>query len=95
MRKIKGEKMTMGIESSHKDMLSYPTVYFDDKTLPEGKDWKVGKKYRVTLDLEMTGMSMRKNKEGKEHGHYDFNIIGIDTSKKADKEEVNRYNEKD
>lgn len=76
MRKIQPEKME-GVEE--KMEAYYPSVHFDGTTLTEGKDWKVGKKYRVTLELEMTGMSMRKNKSGKDHEHYDFDIIGIET----------------
>lgn len=33
-----------------------PTIHLDSKVLPEIKNWKVGKKYTVHLDVRLTGM---------------------------------------
>ena len=94
MRKIKPETMKeaygpMG-ESSDKAVI-LPTVCFDNHTLTEGKDWDVGKVYRVTLDLRMTGISQRKGRDGVERGHYDFDITGIDPTGEAPKAKKTRY----
>ncbi len=67
-----------GEPMSSKDMVYYPSTCFDNKTLPEGKDMKVGKTYTVTLQLKMTGISQRQGRDKKERGHYDFDITGIE-----------------
>lgn len=61
----------------------YPTTSFDNKTLPEGSNWKVGKTYIVTLKLTMRGISQRKGRDGIERGNYDFDIVGIDPTGEA------------
>lgn len=66
------------VKGSEKKKIYYPSTSFDNKTLPEGKDWKVGKTYRVTLDLKMKGISNRVGSDGVERGNYDFDIVGID-----------------
>lgn len=74
------------------DAKYFPTIYLDSQTLPEGKDWKVGKTYDVTLRLTMKGISQRKGRDEKEHGNYDFDIVGIDpTGEVKDKKEIKRY----
>lgn len=89
MRKVMPESMKeMGMEPSTKAY--YPNVCFDAKTLPEGKDWKVGKTYQVTLRVTMTGTSQRKGRDGEEHGHFDFDIVGIDPKGEM-KGKPNRY----
>lgn len=98
MRKIKPEKMggEMAMPmSSPKEY--YPTVYLDNKTLPEAKDWKVGTTYEVTLQLRMTGFSMRKGRDGKESGSADFDIVGIEPGEtvKEGGKSVKRYTETD
>ena len=97
MRKIKPETMKeaygpMDGMSPDKAVI-LPSVCFDNNTLPEGKDWDVGKVYRVTLDLQMTGISQRKGRDGVERGHYDFDIAAIDPTGEAPKEKkpVKRY----
>lgn len=69
---------------------SYPTLYIGIEHLPEAKDWKVGKTYKVTFHLKQTGISQRKGRDGKEYGSADFDIIGIEVHGKA-KGEVKRY----
>jgi hypothetical protein len=71
----------------------YPSVSFDNKTLPEGKDWKVGETYAVTLELKMKGISQRTGSDGKERGNYDFDIVSIDPDAKLpqSKKDPKRY----
>lgn len=86
MRKIQPESSKdlygpdMMDAKSQEKKIYYPTTSFDNKTLPEAADWKPGKTYRVTLDLQMTGISQRKGRDGRDRGNYDFNIVGVDTS---------------
>lgn len=92
MRKVKGESMK-GMDAEIASSMYYPTICLDNEVLPEGKDWKVGKTYRVVLDLKMSGMSQRQSRDGKERGHYDFDIVGIDPQgeAKGSKEKPKRY----
>jgi hypothetical protein len=85
MRKIQPESMDeaygpmMDTKSAEKKVI-YPTANFDQRTLPEAKDWKVGKIYRVTQDLRMTSQSQHTGRDGEERGNYSFDIIAVDTS---------------
>lgn len=79
MRKIKPETYKeMGLEMSKPNTPYYPSVGFDANTLPEAKDWKVGKTYDIGLRIVMRGQSQRKGRDGKEHGNFDFDIIGVE-----------------
>lgn len=82
MRKIKpesSEEMYGTLESpSSKKQVYYPTVSFDNKTLPEATKWEPGKVYEIGMQVKMTGLSMRKGKDGTERGHYDFEIVAVD-----------------
>lgn len=82
MRKIKPESSEemygkMEVPTKH---VHYPSTHFDNKTLPEAKNWKVGKIYRVVLNLKMKGISQSTNSDGRERGNYDFDIVAIDPS---------------
>ena len=91
MRKIKPEG---GKENSGMDVPAsafYPQLYISTEHLPEAKDWKVGKTYKVTFNLKQTGMSMRKGRDGKEHGSADFDIVGLEVHGKASDGTRSRY----
>lgn len=45
-----------------------PEVSFDAKELPEIKSWTVGKKYKLTIEAEMTNMSKTSGDEYEEPG---------------------------
>lgn len=69
-----------------------PGVNFDAETLPEAKNWEVGKTYKVTLNIKMRGSSERKSADGKEHGNFDFDVVGIEAGREVKaKEKVARY----
>lgn len=80
-----GEPMSIG---EAKKRVYYPSTSFDNKTLPEAKDWKVGETYLVTLKLKMKGISQRTGSDGKERGNYDFDIVGIDPAEEAEPDET-------
>lgn len=90
MRKIKpesakeayGDMSPMDAKSADAKVI-LPSTGFDNKTLPEAADWKVGKTYRVVLDLTMRGISQRKGRDGVERGNYDFDIVAIDPQGEA------------
>lgn len=58
MKTIKPEPMNMMDDYSH--ML--PSFSLTEKNLPEIKDWKVGKKYKLEIEVEMVSVS--KNEYG-------------------------------
>lgn len=60
-----------------------PSFTVHDKNLPEAKKWKVGKKYKIQIEVEMMGT--RKEKHAKpEHLVHSFEItkIGVPMSEK-------------
>ena len=63
MRKVVPEKDQYAEGPSLKKAESkprYPTVRFQLKDLPEAKKWKVGDKYKVELELKMSGISISR-----------------------------------
>jgi hypothetical protein len=34
-----------------------PSFSMDEKTMPEIKNWQVGKEYKIEMDVQMTGLS--------------------------------------
>lgn len=60
MHKVKGETMG-GMDFPSKKTRILPTVHLTDEDLPEIKDWKVGEKY--TLVMEVEELSMRQGNE--------------------------------
>ena len=51
----------------------YPRVRLEHEHFPEAKKWKVGKTYRVTMELKMTGLSISRFQNDSE-----FEIHGIE-----------------
>ena len=45
----------------------YPEVSFDEKQLPQIKDWEVGKKYKLELEVEMISKSKSQYDAGEPH----------------------------
>lgn len=92
-------------ESKHKTKTEkvFPKVTIPTDALPEAKSWKVGQKYTVTLELEMTGISIRERSGANEFdmsydNRADFDIKGIEVKKgKKDVTVDRRYvdNDKD
>ena len=66
----------------------------DDKTMPDMKNWQVGKKYKMMMDVEQMGM--RKDMDGKMHG--EFKILKAKEYKKTpgtySEEVINKFNNK-
>ncbi len=57
--------------------LVYPHFGIDMEHLPEAKKWDLKKKYKISLEIEMTGKSINEREE-RENGYADFDITGIE-----------------
>ena len=72
MHGVKPKKM-MGLEMAKNERMM-PRITLDFSTLPEGKEWEVGDKYRIVLDVEQVGRHIDERK-GDEHGYAEFEIL--------------------
>ena len=68
-------------EPLSKDMAYYPSFHLDSKKFPPMKKWEVGKKYKVTIELQMT----RKSENEKKRIDGGFDVLKIITKDKVDK----------
>lgn len=79
----------------------YPHISIPTTALPEAKNWEVGKKYTVTLELEMTGISIRERSGADEFdigydNRADFDVKGVEVKPvKGAKKVERRYVDKD
>ena len=70
----------------------YPYFNIDLKHLSEAKKWEIKGKYRVVLDIDMTGLNIEKEvKEDTGRASFDIVGIGILPRAKPKKEKVKRY----
>jgi hypothetical protein len=82
MRKVKGESPMMG-----HDMPAYlPSFSMTEKDLPEIKDWQVGKKYKLQIEVEMVSSS--KNEYGKTGLEARFKIHKVGTKDMMSEKEM-------
>lgn len=83
MRKIKPkqDEYAVGIGPSKKAKSKpvYPTFRIDLSHLPEAKKWELGKKYRLELELVLTGLSQSRFDNTAE-----FEIHGIEPESDSD-----------
>ena len=87
MRKVVPEKDHYAEGPSLKKVESkprYPTVRFQLKDLPEAKKWKVGDKYKVELELKMSGISISRWDNSAE---FEIHGIGCEGSEAEEGEE--------
>ena len=78
MRKIKPKTM----KGMTADSPMYPSMHFSLHDLPEGKSWKVGGKYRMTMDVKQTSVNEREG----EDGSVDFDILAVAPQGSMDKQ---------
>lgn len=52
------------------------TIHLSDKDLPELKSWEVGKIYKVTVEMEQTGMNIHEH-DGKRRTNGTFEVKSI------------------
>jgi len=53
----------------------YPSFRIELIHLPEAKKWEIGKEYKITLKLKMTGISISRYQNDSE---FEIHAIGID-----------------
>ena len=80
----------------------YPTFQLDDEDLPEIKDWKVGEKYMLCMEVEQ--LSMRQgnewqgadSKDKKVHATFKIISVGVEETEEMPYEEeyAQRMNKK-
>ena len=58
--------------------MRYPKFSIDLEHMPEAEKWDIGKKYTITLELEMTGINIEKKED---YNNASFDIKGIDVPK--------------
>ena len=73
--------MPMKAEEKH-----YPEMSLELITLPEIKDWKVGKTYTITMEVEQ--ISMNIDKFGHGSARFAIKKIGTDDAEEADEAPV-------
>lgn len=66
-----------------------PRLDLSLKDLPEAKDWEVGKKYPLDLEVKMTGMHQSKNSDGR----VEFEIVKIGVEEDENEEEMDSEDE--
>lgn len=62
-----------------------PCIDFTEKELPEIKNWEVGKKYIVELEIEQTGIRVMEYGENKGKMSASFRIskVGVEDSEES------------
>lgn len=83
--KVTPVKVVNKVEIAEKEMPEYrQTISISSKQLPEVKNWKVGNKYTVELEIEQTGMRKGdewERKESSEDVYYaTFEINSVEVS---------------
>ena len=78
MRKITPKKRKDFLAESPEEP-RYPKFSIDLEHLPEAEKYDIGKKYIITLELEMTGLNIEKKKSW---NNASFDITGIEPHKK-------------
>lgn len=55
-----------------------PSIYFDSKQLPEISSWKVGEKYKLEIEIEMTSIRSNEDLESKStSADFRINAVGV------------------
>lgn len=62
----------------------YPKIRLDLDTIPEAKDWKIGKQYGIEMVVKMVGLSISKYDNSAE---FEIRKIGAEDAEEAEDEE--------
>jgi len=93
-----GKKMgeEMAIEKPSKNEMYYPHLDLNSEQLPEIKDWKVGQKYTLVVEVKATRKSMneREGNEAKEDMCFEIHKIGVKENEKSNDEKTDEMVEK-
>lgn len=82
LNKVVPEKMNSLSKSEASKIRIFPTFTIDNEDLPELKDWKVGEKYTLVMEVEQTSMRQGSEWQGdtskdKNKIHATFKIVAI------------------
>lgn len=72
------KKITPSKPEELKEKPQYPTLYLSSKDLPEIKNWKVGKTYKLIIQVKQT--SMREDIENRIDASFDIKKIATNDS---------------
>lgn len=61
---------------------SRPRISFTEDELPEIKEWSVGKKYKLEIKVEMTGINKMEYGENKNKIQGQFKVISTNVEEK-------------
>lgn len=81
MHKVKGEKFSTFPAKTERIL---PTVRLTDEDLPEIKNWKVGEKYTLVMEVEQTSMRQGNewessaSKDKRIHATFKITSVGVD-----------------
>lgn len=90
IRKIKPETIK-AMEAKAPSGKMWPSFSIELKHLPEAKKWKPKGKFRLVLDVDMTGLHIDKGVE-EDYGCASFDVTGIGILPRAKaKKRVKRY----
>ena len=84
-------------QTEAKPMKMPPTLHLDESHLAEIKEWKVGKTYKIELEVKQVSMSMGDEygpmMEGQKKGMVNarFEVLSAKTLGEGKKEEKNEY----
>lgn len=87
MHDVKPKKYGSGLEAPSKEAREkpvYPTIRINHEHLPEAKDWKVGDKKKIHLEVKMVGNSQSRFQN---EGEYELHRLGHDDDSDAAGEE--------
>ena len=85
MRKIKPETIK-DREKRWEDKKIYPSLNMGLKHLPEAKNWKIGNRYAIKLELKMRGL--HDGDRDRDNGYADFDIVGIEPPEGAEEKRL-------
>ena len=94
MRKVKPYKWNAEMKKSEKEGV-LPNFSLPLSAIPEAKKWEVGKTYLVTLEVEMTRLSIGgggMDFGSSSDGSVGFEVYGVEAGKEV-KGKVERYKE--
>jgi len=73
MKTVKPQSFDKPIDISEKH---YPTIYLSLADIPAAKNWKIGEKYKIMLEVRQKSMTQNDDKD---KGSVTFDILKIGT----------------
>lgn len=82
LKKIPVKKDDYSKSCGMSDEIPYfaPSFHVSDKQIPEIKDWKVGEKYQMVIEVEMKSMSSHKRDDQEIGTSGSFDVVAYKTA---------------